>query len=128
MNFLMNLALSFSRLLANNATQTQKDTAKVVDEILSVWVGPFMTALGAVGAIYVIILGIQYAKSENDSKRAEAKTRMVNCIIGVLSLIVIGVVCWAVNWVEIAQIFGYAREGFDPNDIVIKPVLRLLGR
>lgn len=124
----MNLALSFSRLLANNATQTQKDTAKVVDEILSVWVGPFMTALGAVGAIYVIILGIQYAKSENDSKRAEAKTRMVNCIIGVLSLIVIGVVCWAVNWVEIAQIFGYARKDFDVNDIVIKPVLRLLGR
>lgn len=81
-----------------------------VHAILSGWVGPIFIALGGVGAIYVIILGIQYIKSENDSKRAEAKTRMINAIIGVLSLIIIAVVCLAVDWDELVKIFGYAAE------------------
>lgn len=81
-----------------------------VDEILKGWVGPLFVAIGGVGCIYVIILGIQFIKSENDSKRAEAKSRMFNCIIGIISLLVIGAVCIGLNWAGLANMFGYASN------------------
>ena len=96
--------MNFSRLL---------DLASVGAEVTSIlkqWVGPLFTALGGVGAIYVIILAVQYIRSENDSKRAESKSRMVNCIIGVLALLVIGTICLTVDWAGFVQMFGYTSN------------------
>lgn len=103
MNFLMSIA---NRLL--EVTGKLNNLGKEVDTILRSWVGPIMIALGGVAAIYVIILGIQYVKSENDSKRVEVKTRIVNSIIGIIVILILGFVCFAVNWAELVQIFGYA--------------------
>ena len=102
MNFLMNI----SRLLANNLEEVGAE----VNNILSTWIGPLFIALGGVGSIYIIILAVQYIKAEGDSKRAEAKSRIINCAIGVISLLVLATVCLAVNWVEFVQIFGYASN------------------
>lgn len=90
------------------ASQKVQNVGAEVNNILHVWVGPLFTAIGGVGAIYIIILAVQYIKSENDSKRAEAKTRIFNCLIGVISLVVIGVICLAVDWAGLVTIFGYA--------------------
>ena len=100
----MNFLLSLSRLL---------DLASIADEvetILKAWVGPLFTALGGVAVIYIIILAVQYAKSENDNKRVEIKSRIVNCIIGGLSLIVIGSLCFSLDWAGIVQVFGYTEK------------------
>jgi len=102
MNFLMNI----SRLLTTNL----EDVGAEVNNILNTWIGPLFTVLGGVGAIYIIVLAIQYIKSENDSKRAEAKSRIINCAIGVVALLVLGAVCLTVNWAEFVQIFGYAKS------------------
>ena len=104
-NFLMNMSINISRLLADLGV-----VAGEVNTILSTWVGPIFIALGGVGSVYIIVLAVQYAKSENDSKRAEAKTRMVNCIIGVLALLVIATGCLTVDWVGFVQMFGYASN------------------
>lgn len=101
----MNFLLSLSRLL---------DLASISEEvntILKVWVGPLFTVLGGVAVIYLIILAVQYAKSENDNKRAEIKSRIVNCIIGGLSLIAIGILCIGLDWAGIVQVFGYTEKG-----------------
>ena len=82
--------------------------ASKVNEILNSWIGPLFTVIGAIGAVYIIILAVQYAKAENDNKRAEVKTRIVNCAIGVVSLLVIGSLCLWVDWQAVANIFGYA--------------------
>ena len=101
----MNFLLSIARLLDLAAVSTE------VNDILNFWVGPLFIAIGGVGTIYVIILGIQYAKSESDSKRAEAKTRIINCIIGVIILLIIGAICLSVNWASLVEIFGYTKKG-----------------
>ena len=106
MNFLMNIAMSMSRLL-DASDDKLTNISNQANEILRSWVGPLMIALGGVGLVYVIVLGIQYAKSENDSKRAEVKSRLVNCVIGVIAILVIGAVCTAVDWASLVQIFGY---------------------
>ena len=99
-----NMLSMMSRLLDVGAAATE------VTNILKTWVGPLFTALGGVGVIYIVILAVQYAKSENDSKRAEAKTRIMNTLIGVLSLIIMAVVCFAVDWVELVQVFDYMTK------------------
>lgn len=81
-----------------------------VNSILRTWVGPIFIALGGVGSVYIIVLAVQYAKSENDSKRAEAKTRIVNCAIGVVAILVIATVCLTVDWAELVKIFGYTAD------------------
>lgn len=82
------------------------DTAEVaakVKSILGEIVGPIMIAIGGVLAVYMIVLGVQYAKSENDNKRAEAKTRMVNCLIGLIVIIVMAVLCMSIDWVGLVN-------------------------
>lgn len=81
-----------------------------VDTIIKNWIGPLFTVVGAIGAIYIVILAVQYAKSENDNKRAEVKSRITNCVIGVLSLLLIAALCFYVDWAGVAGIFGYASN------------------
>ena len=101
-----NLILSISRMLAD-----MEAIGNDIHELLNTWVGPIFTAIGAVGIIYVIVLGIQYIKSENDSKRAEVKSRMINCVIGIVVIIILVTLCFTVNWASFVSMFGYA----DPN-------------
>ena len=104
MSFFNSLSIGLSNLLA------PADVASKVNEILNVWIGPLFTVIGAIGAIYIVILAVQYAKAENDNKRAEVKTRIANCAIGVVSLLIIGTLCLKLDWVAVANIFGYARS------------------
>ena len=104
MKFFNNLSIGVSSLLA------PADVAGKVNEILNSWVGPLFTVIGAIGAVYIIILAVQYAKAENDNKRAEVKTRIANCAIGVVSLLIIGALCLSLDWVAVASIFGYAAS------------------
>lgn len=108
MNFFRTLAINMGRLLAE--TDQLKAIGEEVNTILNIWVGPIFIALGGVGFIYIIVLAVQYAKSENDSKRAEAKTRIVNCVIGVIALLVIAFVSLTIDWASVVQIFGYTSS------------------
>lgn len=84
------------------------DTAQKVHEVLANIVAPCLTVLGSLAIMYVIVLGVQYAKSENDEKRAEVKKRIINTAIGAVAIIVLILLCWLVDWGRIIpQIFGY---------------------
>ena len=108
----MNFLLSLSRLLDLASISTE------VNNILKVWVGPLFTALGGVAVIYLIILAVQYAKSENDNKRIEIKSRIVNCIIGVLSLFVIGALCIGLPWDKLVGVFGYMEDAKNAQGLI----------
>lgn len=83
-------------------------TAQKVHEVLANIVAPCLTVLGSLAIMYVIVLGVQYAKSENDEKRAEVKKRIINTAIGAVAIIVLILLCWLVDWGRIIpQIFGY---------------------
>ena len=93
---------------------SDKDNERLVElgskitEILGKYVGPILIALSGAAAIYMVVLGVQYAKSESDDKRAEVKKRLINMVIGVLIMIGLTVMCMAIPWADIIQIFGYA--------------------
>ena len=101
------LLMTMSRLLANPKLEALGGQIKT---ILSTIVGPILIALGGAGAIYIIVLGVQYARSESDDKRAEVKKRMVNLAVGVLLILGLSAICTFVDWANFVQMFGYATE------------------
>ena len=61
------------------------DIVDIVDSLLT----PILIIGGSVGAIFVIILGVNFSKAESADKREEAKKRMINAIIGVVVTILL---------------------------------------
>ena len=103
------LLLSISRLLAPSR-ETLELLGGQINDILGTIVGPILIALGGAGAIYIVVLGVQFAKSESEDKRAECKKRMINLAIGVVLMLALSAVCTMIDWAEFVQIFGYAGE------------------
>lgn len=58
--------------------------AQLLDELLL----PLIIGIGIIGTAYGIWLGIQYARTEGDA-RGEAKKRIINFLIGLVSLFVL---------------------------------------
>lgn len=104
--FLMNVGGMLSRLMDDRLSRVGAQ----VNEILGTWVGPLLIAIGACGGIYVIVLGVAYARSESDSKRAEIKTRIFNLIIGIVTIGVLAALCIGLKWDKIVEMFDYAGE------------------
>ena len=65
--------------------QSMMDIVDIVDSLLT----PILIIGGSVGAIFVIILGVNFSKAESADKREEAKKRMINAIIGVVVTILL---------------------------------------
>lgn len=104
-NFLMSIGM-----LLSSSTRL-KETAEKVSEILKTIVGPCFTVLASLGVIYMVVLGVQYAKSESDDKRAETKKRIVNLAIGVVIMVLMLTICFAIQWdVIIPDLFGYVEQ------------------
>ena len=102
-----NLMLSISKILSVDLTAISEK----VHTILKTIAGPILVAIGSIGVIYMIVLGVQYAKSENDDNRASVKRRLVNLAIGVVAIFALATICLAVKWdVIVPEMFGYMDE------------------
>ncbi len=75
---------------------------KVLDQLLI----PVIIILGVAGAIYGIVLGVQFSKAETADKRDETKKRLINAVIGVVIMLValIGMKIFVAN---AGTIFGW---------------------
>ena len=90
-------------------------TAKKVSDILSGIVGPCLSVIGSIGVIYLIVIGVQYAKAESDEKRMNMKKRLINLAIGLMVMIVLITLCFAIKWdTIIPEMFGYL-DAYDGN-------------
>jgi len=58
--------------------------AQMLDEFLL----PLIIGIGVLGTLYGIWLGVQYARLEGDA-RGEAKKRIINFLIGLISILVL---------------------------------------
>ena len=124
-NFLLNLSIKLLNIFqgrtvlkgGDSSTEEQqagrlKSVSDKVHDILSTIAGPILIALGSVGVIYMVILGVQYAKSENDDKRATVKRRLVNLAIGVVAMFALAAMCMAIKWnVIVPELFSYMGKG-----------------
>ena len=78
---------------------------KVLDQLLI----PVIIILGVAGAIYGIVLGVQFSKAETADKRDETKKRLINAVIGVVIMLValIGMKIFVAN---AGTIFGWIDD------------------
>lgn len=68
---------------AADATWIQK-VVDAVYNIVNAVIWPAMAIILTLGIIYVIILGVNYAKAETSDKKEEAKKRIINAVVGVV--------------------------------------------
>lgn len=80
-------------LCENNIINQQwyRKLSKVLDIVDSLLV-PLLVVVGTAGAIFIIVLGVNYSKAESADKREEAKKRILGAIIGVVIMIILLVV------------------------------------
>ena len=68
-----------------------KVTAPVVDLINNL-LTPAIAIVGALGAVYCVVLGVKFAKAEEPQEREKAKSHLKNAIIGFVLIFVLMVV------------------------------------
>ena len=79
-------------------------------------VGPIMIVIGALLAIFMIKMGVDYAKAESADKRKECMGRLVGIGIGLLIVLVGITLCYSINWVETYAIAtGHTHKFLDNN-------------
>lgn len=74
------------------ATAISEAAKGIVGQLLSV----ILILIAVVGVIYVIILGVNYAKAEDSGKREEAKKRIINACVGMVIMIALLVILYVV--------------------------------
>ena len=65
--------------------------APIID-ILGAIVPILLTLAGTAGAIFIVVLSVNYSKAEDASKREEAKKRLIGSIIGIVSMVALLIV------------------------------------
>lgn len=68
---------------ASNVTWIQNVVAAVYN-IVNKFIWPAVAIILTLGIVYVIILGVNYAKAETSDKKEEAKKRIINAVVGVV--------------------------------------------
>ena len=71
---------------------TQKDMYSVVQpivDLLNTFLGPLLLIVGAVGALYCVLLGVKYARAEEPQDREKAKAHLKGAIIGFVLIFVL---------------------------------------
>lgn len=85
------LASEASDFNEDGSVNFDKVTSPVVDLINSL-LGPAIGIVGALGAVYCVILGVKFAKAEEPQEREKAKAHLKNAIIGFVLIFVLMVV------------------------------------
>ena len=57
--------------------------------LLNSLLGPLLAIVGAIGALYCVLLGVKYAKAEEPQDREKAKDHLKNAVIGFILIFVL---------------------------------------
>lgn len=76
------------KLLAISVDEINKIIAPIL-EICDVLVPVLLSVVGALGALYCILLGVKYAKADDPQEHEKAKSGLKNAIIGFVLIFVL---------------------------------------
>ncbi len=109
MNFL-NAANTFVGLLGDGdyGTSGLSTLANEIFKYISYILIPILIVVGAAGIIYSVYLGVNLAKADSADKRQEAKSRMVNAIIGFVCIFVLVLLMYLFTS-NVEAIFGWVK-------------------
>ena len=65
------------------------DVVNPIVDLINQLLGPMLAIVGAVGALYCIVLGVKFAKAEEPQDREKAKGALKNAIIGFVLIFVL---------------------------------------
>ena len=85
---------------------TLKDIAENFEKLMQSILGPVLIVLGAAAGIYLVYLGVLYAKAEDANKRKEVQGRLIGAAIGLVIIIVGITLVYAINWESIYTALG----------------------
>ena len=88
------VALSAMVMTAMPATAAAKGAnldgvAAPIVALINGLMGPALALVGALGALYCVILGVKFAKAEEPQEREKAKAHLKNAIIGFVLIFVL---------------------------------------
>lgn len=88
---------------------------KPIITLLNSLMGPLLGIVGALGALYCVVLGVKYAKAEEPQEREKAKGALKNAVIGFVLIFVLILALnllmpIMINWVN-AQAGGQVITG-----------------
>ena len=90
-NFFVNPSFALTAL-ASTTDATKSDFDEVTDPIVElmkqVTLG-LIPLVGAIGAVYCVLLGVKFAKAEEPQEREKAKSHLKNAIIGYVLIFVL---------------------------------------
>ena len=110
--------------LAAYSSQEQTKIGRILDvfaQLLEEFLLPFIVAIGVLGAVYGLYLGINYSRAEGDAKK-EAQKRIINFIIGLVAVIVLIILLEVysanaaefIDWIE-NTVLGGSLQPVDGN-------------
>ena len=133
MNF-FNLGLGIMNLLDgvtpldSDASEAAKNLSVLAGEIFkyaSYVLIPVMIVVGVAGIFYSIYLGVNLAKADSADKRQEAKSRMVNAIIGFVVIFVL-VLLMYLFCANVNVLFGWTKTAKIASDAATETAIGLL--
>ena len=62
--------------------------------LLNSLMAPLLAIVGALGALYCVVLGVKYAKAEEPQEREKAKGALKNAVIGFILIFVLIMINW----------------------------------
>lgn len=62
---------------------------KPIITLLNSLMGPLLGIVGALGALYCVVLGVKYAKAEEPQEREKAKGALKNAVVGFVLIFVL---------------------------------------
>ena len=85
---MLTVFLATPAFAAETGTNFDSITAPIV-ELIDSLLAPALAIVGAVGALYCVVLGVKYAKAEEPQDREKAKGHLKNAIIGFVLIFVL---------------------------------------
>ena len=85
---LTTVALTVAPIFADQAKNFTDIVTPIVD-LLNSMLGPLLLVVGAVGALYCVLLGVKYARAEEPQDREKAKAHLKGAIIGFVLIFVL---------------------------------------
>jgi len=82
-------AVQYLMMQVGTGTTDFSDIVDPIVDLIESLLNPAMAIVGAIGAIYCVILGVKYAKAEEPQEHEKAKTHLKNAIIGFVLIFVL---------------------------------------
>ena len=75
--------------VASEAANPFAEMTNPIIDLLDMVLGPALAIVGALGAIFCVLLGVKYAKAEEPQDREKAKHGLRNAIVGFVLIFVL---------------------------------------